>query len=112
MKDLSALPSGGQPKVAKRDRRWLACEIARYHQDLHKVIQQGTPEERKRFIRDFVDSIELDGRQRKVRIAFYDDRTNSSLRVVPPTGLTSRDNENSSSNPNECEREIFSYLRS
>jgi hypothetical protein len=65
----------------------MAAEIARYKLSLKKVFAHGTPDERKRFIRDFVASIEVEGRERKVRIGFYGEGGNSALRVIPPTGF-------------------------
>ncbi len=82
----SARPTGPEPMNAK-ERRRLAGEIARYQLSLKEVFDHGTPDERKRFIRDFVASIEVDGRERKVRIGFYGEGGDSSLRMVPPTGF-------------------------
>lgn len=79
-------PSTPQP-LSALDRRRMAGEIARYKLSLKEVFAHGTPDERKRFIRDFVASIEVDGRERKVRIGFYGEGGNSTLRVVPPTGF-------------------------
>ncbi len=64
----------------------MAGEIARHQLSLKEVFDHGTPDERERFIRDFVASIEVDGRERKVRIGFYGEGGHSSLRVVPPNG--------------------------
>ena len=86
---VSSRPTGPEPMNAK-DRRRLAGEIARYQLSLKEVFDHGTPDERKRFIRDFVASIEVDGRERKVRIGFYGEGGNSSLRVVPPTGFDTK----------------------
>ena len=59
-------------------------ETARYRVNLKAVIEHGAPEERKRFIRDFVASIEVDGKERTIKIGFYVEGGNSPLRVVPP----------------------------
>lgn len=77
--------NGSAPHV--RDVRRMASEIARYQVDLEAAFKHGTPDERKRFIRDFVAGIEVDGKERKVRISFYDDPEDSAVRVVPPTGF-------------------------
>lgn len=70
-----------------RDVRKLAKEIAGYQIRMEEAFQHGTPDERKRFIRDFVAGIEVDGKERKIRVSFYGDPEKSSLRVIPPTGF-------------------------
>lgn len=53
-----------------RDARKLAQEIAGYQIRMEEAFQHGTSDERKRFIRDFVSGIEVDGKGRKIRISF------------------------------------------
>lgn len=85
--ELSRLLTRKGASLSEADRHRLAIDIAQYHTDLESAFRHGTPEERKRFIRDFIHSIEVDGRERKIKIAFYGDGNNSGVRVVPPTGF-------------------------
>jgi hypothetical protein len=87
LRELAARPSSVDGPLTREERRLMAVEEARYRLDLKKALENGSPDERKRFVRDFVGRIEVDGRERKIRIAIYDGvGGNSSLRVVPPTG--------------------------
>ncbi len=82
---LAAKRSGGRARLSQQERRELALAAARYRFNLQAVLEHGSPEERKRFVRDFVAAIEVDGQKRKIRIGLYGGG-NSSLRVVPPRG--------------------------
>lgn len=68
------------------ERRKFAQEIARCKIDLKVLIEHGTPDERKQFIRSYVASIEVDGKNRKIRVGYYDPGEDVALRVMPPTG--------------------------
>ena len=78
---LSATP------MTPGERRSLAKEIARYKIDLKVLIDEGSPEEKKHFIRNFIASIEVDGKNRKIKVGYYDPGEDVALRVMPPTGL-------------------------
>jgi recombinase-like zinc beta ribbon protein len=80
------LPSGPAP-MSVDERKNLAREIARCRIDLKVTLEQGTPDEKKRFIRTFVGSIEVDGKDRKIKIGYFDQGGDSALRVMPPTGV-------------------------
>ena len=85
-KELASLGAPEPAALSNRERRRLAAKIAGYYEGLEDAFNTGTPEEKKRFVRDFIASIEVDGKKRKVRIAYYEDGDNSPLRVMPPTG--------------------------
>ena len=86
-KELGASKAPASTSLSLRERRRVAQKIASYRIDFESAFKHGTPEERKRFIRDFVASIEVDGRERKIRVGFYASSGNVALRVVPPTGF-------------------------
>ena len=94
--------------IVTRDLKTLAREAATYLTDLRKVLQKGTPEQKKRFVRDFVGDVVVDGEKQEVQVGFYDygavkgkkgtlktlqalaAKRNSedvSLWLVPPTGF-------------------------
>jgi hypothetical protein len=55
--------------------------------DLKVLIEQGTPDEKKQFIRTDIASIEVVGKNRKIRVGYYDPGEDVALRVMPPTAL-------------------------
>ncbi len=67
--------------------RKLAQEIARCKIDLKVLIERGTPDKRKQFIRTYIGSIEVDGKNRKITVGYYDPGEEVALRIMPPTGL-------------------------
>lgn len=85
--ELAGLRNAEGSGFQGRNSRKVAEEIVRYQLSMEEAFQQGTADERKRFIRDFVAGIEVDGKERKVRISFYEDPEKSALRVVPRTGF-------------------------
>jgi len=89
-RELAARPASGPVALSREERRRLAIEIARERLDLKAALENGSTEERKRFVRNYVASVEVDGRARKIRIAVYGGGGNSSLRVVPPTGADTK----------------------
>jgi hypothetical protein len=50
------------------------------------LIEHGTLEEKKQFIRSSVASIEVDGKNRKIRVGCFDPGEDVALRLMPPTG--------------------------
>jgi DNA invertase Pin-like site-specific DNA recombinase/archaellum component FlaC len=74
--------------IVTRDLKDLARKAAEYVTNLRDVLAHGTPEERKRFVRDFVGEIVVDGKKREVRASFYDfDGADVPLWLMPPTGF-------------------------
>lgn len=59
--------------IVTRDVKAIAKEAAGYIVNLREVLDTGTPEEKKRFIRDFVGSIVVYGEKREVQVAFFED---------------------------------------
>ena len=59
--------------IIRRDFKALARQAANYVSQLKAVLESGTVDERKRFVRAFVHEIVVDGRKRIVHVAFYDD---------------------------------------
>jgi len=59
--------------IVTRDLKALAREAADYLVDLRMVLDEGSVEEKKRFIRDFVAEILVHGDKREVRVGFYED---------------------------------------
>jgi hypothetical protein len=89
--------------IVTRDLKALAKEAAGYVTNLRKVLESGAPEEKKRFVRDFVAEAIVDGEKREVRVGFYSDE-NGPLRniteraagvdvplwLAPPTGTDTK----------------------
>ena len=73
--------------MSSGERRKLAQVIARCKIDFKVLIEHGTPDEKKQFIRSYVASIEVDGKNRKIRVGCYDPGEDAALRVMPPTGF-------------------------
>ena len=86
--------------VVTRDLRALAKEAAGYVVNLRKVLDSGSPEEKKRFVRDFVAEAIVDGEKREVRVGFFADDSgplrnlteraagvDGPLWLAPPTGF-------------------------
>jgi hypothetical protein len=86
-RELLILRNASPAVVTVRDRRRMAQEAVGYHRDFVRAFQAGTPDEKRRFIRDFVGSIEVDGRTRKIKIGYFADVGNSPLTVIPRTGF-------------------------
>ncbi len=59
--------------IIRRDFKALARQAANYVAQLKAVLDTGTVDERKRFVRAFVHEIVVDGQKRRVQVAFYDD---------------------------------------
>ena len=59
--------------IITRDLKALARRAADYVVHLKDVIETGTVNERKRFVRAFVHEIIVDGKKRRVQVTFYDD---------------------------------------
>jgi hypothetical protein len=64
--------------IVTRDVKALAKEAAGYIVNLREVLEKGTPDEKKRFIRDFVGSIVVDGEKRQVQVGFFEDEDDGS----------------------------------
>lgn len=64
--------------IVTRDVKAIANEAAGYIVNLREVLEQGTPDEKKRFIRDFVGSIVVDGEKRQVQVGFFEDEDGGS----------------------------------
>jgi hypothetical protein len=64
--------------IVIRDVKAIAKEAAGYIVNLRQVLEQGTPDEKKRFIRDFVGSIVVDGEKRQVQVGFFEDEDGGS----------------------------------
>ncbi len=93
--------------IITRDLKALARQAADYVVHLKDVLETGTVDERKRFIRAFVHEIIIDGKKRRVQVTFYDDGLGEdapsplaaveavagrlgesvSLQLAPPTGF-------------------------
>ncbi len=65
--------AGRAEGMITRDLKGLARQAADYLIHLKEVLETGTVDERKRFLRAFVAEIVVEGEKRKVRVAFYDD---------------------------------------
>jgi DNA invertase Pin-like site-specific DNA recombinase len=59
--------------IITRNLKALARQAADYVVHLKDVLEAGTVDERKRFIRAFVHEIVVDGKKRRVQVTFYDD---------------------------------------
>lgn len=86
--------------VVTRDLKALAKEAAGYVVNLRKVLDSGSSDEKKRFVRDFVAEAVVDGEKREVRVGFYSDDSGPlrniteraagvdvPLWLAPPTGF-------------------------
>ena len=78
------IPTSPAPRSQRGN---IAQEIARWKIDLEILIEHGTPDEKKQFIRSHVASIEVDGKNRKIKVGYYDPGEDVALRVMSPTGL-------------------------
>ncbi len=93
--------------IITRDFKALARQAAGYLVHLKEVLETGSVDERKRFVRAFVHEIVVDGAKRQVRVTFYDDGSGEgassplaameglagrlgdvSPQLVPPRGAT------------------------
>ncbi len=57
--------------IVTRDLKALAREAAGYLVNLREVMEDGSPDEKKRFIRAFVGEILVDAKKREVRVGFF-----------------------------------------
>lgn len=89
--------------LVTRDLKALAREAAGYVVNLREVLNKGSAEEKKRFVRDFVAEAVVDGEKREVRVGFFDDKnddlgglmervaqpgsSDTALWLAPPTGF-------------------------
>jgi hypothetical protein len=64
--------------IVTRDVKAIAKEAAGYIVNLREVLEQGMPDEKKRFIRDFLGSIVVDGEKRQVQVGFFEDEDGGS----------------------------------
>jgi DNA invertase Pin-like site-specific DNA recombinase len=65
--------------IVTRDLKALAREAAGYLVNLREVLEEGSPDEKKRFIRAFVGEIVVDGKKREVRVGFFADQDGAPL---------------------------------
>lgn len=61
--------------IVTRDLKTLAHEAAGYIVNLRKVLEEGSAEEKKKFVRDFVGDILVNGKEREVRVGFFEDQS-------------------------------------
>ncbi len=59
--------------IVTRDFKAIARRAAGYVAQLKEVLETGSADERKRFVRAFVHEIVVDGEKRRVKVVFYDD---------------------------------------
>ncbi len=59
--------------IVARDFKAVARQAADYLVHLKEVLDAGSVDERKRFVRAFVHEIVVDGEKRRVKVVFYDD---------------------------------------
>jgi len=59
--------------IVTRDLKALAREAAGYLVNLREVLEEGSADEKKRFIHAFVGEILVDGKKREVRVGFFGD---------------------------------------
>jgi hypothetical protein len=59
--------------IVTRDFKAIARQAAEYLSHLREVLETGSTDERKRFVRAFVHEIVVDGEKRRVKVVFYDD---------------------------------------
>jgi hypothetical protein len=86
-RQITEMKTTSPAPMSSGERRRLAHEIAKCKIDLKVLIEQGTPDEKKQFIRSYIASIEVDGKNRKIKVGYYDPGEEVALRVMPPTGL-------------------------
>ena len=60
--------------IVTGDLKALAREAAGYVVNLREVLDKGSPDEKKRFIRDFISEAVVDGEKREVRVGFFADK--------------------------------------
>jgi len=61
--------------IVTRDLKALAHEAAGYIVNLRKILEEGSAEEKKTFVRDFVGDVLVDGKEREVRVGFFEDKS-------------------------------------
>ncbi len=61
--------------IITRDLKALAHDAAGYIVNLRKVLEEGSAEEKKRFVRDFVGDVLVNGKEREVRVGFYENES-------------------------------------
>lgn len=73
--------------IVTRDLKALARKAAGYITNLREVLEKGSSDERKRFLRDFVAAIVVHGDKRQVHVGFYKDDEDGAL-GVPVSAMT------------------------
>ena len=68
----------------------LTLQVAKCKIDFNVLIEQGTPDGKKQFIRTYIDSIEVDGKDRKITVGYYDPGEEVALKVMPPRGIDTK----------------------